>query len=288
MPSPTGGLGILKAGLVSVGSRRAEEEDPLDPEIIKRLDNRFRYVEIGDNYYDDEDDDGIHFERILHWYRNYFSRSDESALAPPDRRGASILLPIGALRALRRLSRFAAGCLVVSGDKGNSNPEQFRGLLDPHTGLGLHPHMVHGSFSVMVNYHAIGAYFTSRGGFVLHNPQEEASLKVSAFVLTGNDDAAAEGASAAAGEGDKAGPRVSAWTGDQIEARSLRRAKAFPHLGDAFYCTIEQFGPHDFFVMQKAMKEDVPTPSLKSVVALLKLSDHDPDVFYTVTFLLPD
>lgn len=36
-----------------------------------------------------------------------------------------------------------------------------------------------------VNYHAIGMYFISRGGFALHNPQEEASLKVSAFVVTG-------------------------------------------------------------------------------------------------------
>lgn len=56
--------------------------------------------------------------------------------------------------------------VVISGDKGNNNPEQFRGLMDPHIA-------VHGSFSVMVNYHAIGAYFTSRGGFALHNPQEE-------------------------------------------------------------------------------------------------------------------
>ena len=36
-----------------------------------------------------------------------------------------------------------------------------------------------------MNYHAIGMYFISRGGFALHNPQEEASLKVSAFVLSG-------------------------------------------------------------------------------------------------------
>jgi len=51
---------------------------------------------------------------------------------------------------------------------------RFRGLADPHIA-------VHGSFSVMVNYHAIGLYCTSRFGFVLHDPQEEASLKVSAW-----------------------------------------------------------------------------------------------------------
>lgn len=41
---------------------------------------------------------------------------------------------------------------------------RFRGLADPHIA-------VHGSFSVMVNYHAIGLYCTSRFGFVLHDPQ---------------------------------------------------------------------------------------------------------------------
>ena len=48
---------------------------------------------------------------------------------------------------------------------------------------------VHGSFSVMVNYHAIGLYCTSRSGFVLHDPQEEASLKVSVLVFTNQEDA---------------------------------------------------------------------------------------------------
>jgi len=49
------------------------------------------------------------------------------------------------------------------------------------------PHLaVHGSFSVMVNYHAIGLYATSKGGFALHNPQEEASLKVSVFMIPSN------------------------------------------------------------------------------------------------------
>lgn len=32
---------------------------------------------------------------------------------------------------------------MISGDKGNNNPDQFKGLMDPHIA-------VHGSFSVMV------------------------------------------------------------------------------------------------------------------------------------------
>lgn len=69
------------------------------------------------------------------------------------------------------VSPYKYRAVVISGDKGNNNPEQFRGLMDPHIA-------VHGSFSVMVNYHAIGAYFTSRGGFALHNPQEEVCYRI--------------------------------------------------------------------------------------------------------------
>ena len=80
-------------------------------------------------------------QRLLGWYREKFGE---------DEGGASILVPIGALRALRRLTAFSGGrCLCISGDKGHNSPEQFRGLMDPHIA-------VHGSFSVMVNYHAIG------------------------------------------------------------------------------------------------------------------------------------
>ena len=304
----------LKEGLISVGSRSAKEADPCDPEIIKRFDNHFRYRVVGEDYYDSEDaDDRKHLKRILNWYLDYFGGSPS---------GASILMPIGALRALRRLTAFSNGrAIVLSGDKGNNNPEQFRGLMDPHIA-------VHGSFSVMVNYHAIGLYFISRNGFVLHNPQEEASLKVSAFVLTGanddeNQDAAwdhitpprgensngsisDDGCTVATAPGeepplddndndddknvneddeDHLAPCASqnketTWTGDAMERLSAARSRAFPHLCRDFEDEIVRFGPNDFFVLQKSIKEDSQQPTLKGIVALLKLGHWDPDVFY--------
>jgi hypothetical protein len=38
--------GKLKEGLISVGSKRSVEPDPLDPEIIKRFDNKFSYRDV--------------------------------------------------------------------------------------------------------------------------------------------------------------------------------------------------------------------------------------------------
>jgi len=182
------------------------------------------------NYYSDKEgeigaSDGMHFERILAWYRDFFGKSD------PAKVGASILFPIGAMRAMHNLSAMSEGrAVVISGDKGNNNVEQFRGLMDPHIA-------VHGSFSLMVNYHAIGAYFTSRGGFTLHNPQEEASLKVSCFVLPGQNDIE-----------DDAG--CEPFMGEGLDKLDVERSRQFPNLKQAFKDHAEDFGPNDFFIMQ--------------------------------------
>ncbi|GMI62452.1 hypothetical protein ScalyP_jg792 [Parmales sp. scaly parma] len=267
--------GELMEGLISVGSKRGVEEDPLDPEIIKNFDNTFTYVPTTSSYYSEigtEDPaDHIHLKRILSWYLDFFSAPEndkETNLSIANNNissstlGASLLIPIGTFRALRRLTNLSSGrAIVISGDKGNNSPSQFRGLLDPHIA-------VHGSFSVMVNYHAVGAYFTSRGGFALHNPQEEASLKVSAFVLTGRDNVGA-------GEG-----KEGIFNMEGLKRLDEERLRKFPILHQAFTDNVDSFGPNDFFVMQKCLKEDAPTPTLKSVVALLKLGDWDPDVFY--------
>lgn len=40
-----------------------------------------------------------------------------------------------------------------------------------------------------------------------------------------------------------------------MDRKDSERAKQFPHLRAAFRTNVEQFGPNDFFVMQKCMKE---------------------------------
>lgn len=40
-----------------------------------------------------------------------------------------------------------------------------------------------------------------------------------------------------------------------MDRKDHERSKLFPHLGAAFRTNVEQFGPNDFFVMQKCMKE---------------------------------
>lgn len=246
--------GVLKEGLVSVGSSREDEPDPLDPDIIGRMENTYKYNAIQPAYYAGEEGDEPYLEMILRWYKEHFKNCSS---------GASFLVPIGALRALRRLSAFSrVGTLVLSGDKGNNAPEQFIGTADPYIA-------VHGSFSMMVNYHAVGLWATAKGGFALHNPQEEASLKVSCFVLPAQSEAP-----------DAEQIKLSSFLGDALDDLDAERAASSVFLRLAFHETCVMFGPNDFFVLQKSLKEDVHTPSLRSVVSMLKLSDWDPDVFF--------
>uniref|UniRef100_K3WP22 Uncharacterized protein n=1 Tax=Globisporangium ultimum (strain ATCC 200006 / CBS 805.95 / DAOM BR144) TaxID=431595 RepID=K3WP22_GLOUD len=259
--------GILKEGLISVGSKKTQEPDPLDPDIIKRLSNLYKYEQIDETFYGEENP---HLNNILKWYHEYYD---------PESSGATVLVPIGALSAIERLSQLSSNrVVVISGDKGNSNPDHFRGVCDPHIA-------VHGSFSVMVNYHAIGIYFASRGGFALHSPQEEASLKVSMFVLPG------EPARLQSAQDQLQQPPPTSMTelyGDDLDRVCEARSRAFPNVSVAFEDEIVAFGPNDFFVMQKAIKEDTKAPSLKAVLALLKLSCWDPDVFYKFRDVLLD
>lgn len=42
-----------------MGSTQLDEPDPLDPDIIQRLDNRFSYRDVPDDYYTNEDGDEV-------------------------------------------------------------------------------------------------------------------------------------------------------------------------------------------------------------------------------------
>jgi hypothetical protein len=91
---------------------------------------------------------------------------------------------------------------------------------------------------------------------------------VSSFVL------APEGTFDTKGSDDKF------FLGDELAQTDTIRAFHFPHLMQEFKDSVDQFGPNDFFVLQKSMKEEFPNPSLKAVVSLLKLGDWDTDVFF--------
>ena len=155
--------------------------------------------------------------------------------------GTALAFPCAALRCLEFLRRLPArgdaqgGLLLLSADKGYHRLEDLQGRREP----GFE---VHGSFSMGVNYHALGRYFARQGGLALHVPQRHLYLEACAFVL---------------------GPP----------------ADAFGETRQAFDEAIAEFGPEDFYLLQSLLDAEHTPLSAEQSLALLRLSRWDPKIF---------
>jgi len=101
-------------------------------------------------------------------------------IAPPSGvcRTATFPLPVGALRLLEWAAALTgdAGFLLLAGDKGYAHPAAFVGAPPPTLAL-------HGSFSTMVNFHALAVAVRAAGGDVLLSPYDDVAFKVAALAI---------------------------------------------------------------------------------------------------------
>jgi len=260
--------GILKEGLVSVGVEVGARGDG-NAMVIDSISNEYKYGEVGTDYYDNfvPPSERPHMSQILSWYQQYFksvpeNHEEEFSL----KNGASFTLPNGFFIALTNLTSLSNGrALIIAGDKGTSNPQRMRGLSDPHLAF-------HGSFSFMCNFHAVMMFIFAKGGFAIPNEQEETSLQVNAYVLSGNGDSCT-------GTSDVKTTTMRSLSIQELDKVNYERSLMFRNLRNSFDDHIKHFSPNDFYLMQRSLKEEAQ-PSLSSIVALLKLSNWDPDVFF--------
>lgn len=125
--------------------------------------------------------------------------------------------------------------LLLSADRGVT-------LLDSLVGQDVPLPNLHGSFSLMVNYHAIGQFVELTGGQALHPEQYQDNLQVAAFLL---------------------GPPPQ-------DGRETRRA---------FADAIGQTGPDDFFAIKQALEPHLDSFTLPQLLSYLRLSVGDTAVF---------
>lgn len=165
--------------------------------------------------------DPVH-ERVLDQYR--------------DRRGC-FTVPGGALAALDRVRGLCAGpMLVLSADKGDVALDDVVGEVAPHIAC-------HGSVSMAVNYHAIGAWTRAHGGTWMHADHHGRALETCAFVL---------------GAGG---------------------ARAWSSTVAAFDRAIARRSPDDFHALKRILVAQAGAMTLCELLAYLRLSGHDPVVF---------
>jgi tetratricopeptide (TPR) repeat protein len=205
--------GQLYEGLVTVSSYQ-HEPDLHDPEILSRVEISYDRNPVEPDYYENPD-----WNEILEYYN---SRLDNTAF----------LFPCAALQCIENFSRISGGrLLVISGDKGYSREEDLLGREEPDITR-------HGSFSMMVNYHAIGKYVQKQGGQSLQITHRHAHLNISAFILGSHP-------------------------GGYTEAHQ------------AYSEAIEICGPDDFYALKKAIEHGYDTWTLEQLLAYIRLSGFD-------------
>lgn len=198
----------------------AAEADPDDPAILDRVKLVYARRPAGPSPYGEPA-----LDAILDDYRRTL----------PD---TAVTFPIGALTCAGNLHRLAGGrWLLLASDKGPVHAEELLHRTEPQP-------VVHGSFSLSVNFHAIGAWFEQVGGHVLDVTPRDGSLTPNGFV---------------------AGARPEAVIRTRL----------------AFADWIERFGPMDFVALQDQVRAvgDKP-PTVDALLAILRLGDWDPWLFY--------
>lgn len=227
----------------------------------------------------------------------------------------SLLLPIGGLNCLRTFLDISHNNLVfLCGDKAYNHIEEMRHPNNRE--IERHPHIaIHGSFSMMVNYEAIKAFLQtnmSNVPFLQHTLNNQNN--------NNNNNNSTSQSSTPSGciqtpflDGFKvalfskllayAAPSTSPSTSSlssQLAATSLSTSPSssplsttLSHLSpsadptsvmlreSAFaFRDIQTFGPDHFSTLQRSIREECPSPSLKFVLSLLRLSQYDSEVFY--------
>ncbi len=153
---------------------------------------------------------------------------------------ATILIPIGGLKLLQNLTRICNGAnvplLSLIGDKGYSSFNDMAGLRNPHIAK-------HGSFSFMVNFHALSLYAVKSGGFMLQ------------------------------------GRNADGFKCCLIGSRKLS-VKNIPMTCLAFNEWAKGFGPESFSTLQRCDRDESVSPGLKHAIAMVRLANNDAEVFH--------
>ncbi len=205
--------GQLNESLLKLASTQPEP-DLSDPELIRRVTLIYHREPVTTDYYDDP-----RFNRLLDYYRRSLN---ETALDFPS-------AALECIRFFRELSDDRL--LLLSGDKGYDRAEDLNQRQEPG-------YAVHGSFSMMVNYHAIGQYFLDQGGMVLQTSYRYGGLNILGFLL---------------------GSQL----GGYVEARQ------------AFYEAVEKQGPDDWFNLTQGLEPHLAALKPEQLLSYLRLSGWD-------------
>jgi hypothetical protein len=208
--------GALAAEFATL-SLPCEETDVTAPHLLDALALELSEQPIGEAYYGDPALDAI--------LARYRARLGDTAF----------LFPIAALHCLAYLRTIGGGLLALVADRGIADERGLNGRAEPALDH-------HGSFSLLVNFHALAEYTRDSGGRVYQTSHRTPRLEVMALAL-GLPELALETAC-------------------------------------AFHDAVERGGPSDEFLVMKAVERHYDECTLAELLANLRFVHADPHIFW--------
>ncbi|PZD96504.1 tetratricopeptide repeat protein [Paenibacillus sambharensis] len=160
-----------------------------------------------------------------------------------------ILFPAVGINCLERLNRLSqAGFVLITADKGDHLLDNWKFAEPPEL-------MVHGSFSLTANYHAIQHAFEQRGAETLFPPHHYKNLNVGCIL-------------------------------------NVEQPTGYPNTRLAYRRCIERFGPDEFFSLKIWVDRNVDSMGLQQLLSFWRLGGYDAEFFIQsakrISGLLPD
>ena len=136
--------------------------------------------------------------------------------------------------------------MLLLSDKGTSDPNTFMSTGDPYIA-------VHGSISMMANYHAAGLWFSQHGGVHYHNPQHDGGIRISCFISTED------------------GTSKDSVINSDITKYNNQQKSEWSEFSSAFNEYVLEFGPTDFYTLHKLISNSIQiSVPLESAANVLK------------------
>lgn len=174
------------------------------------------------------------YEKETYPYRNVISLYQEQL------EDSHILFPAAGIACLEQLNRLSkCGFLLITADKGDHLLDSWKFAEPPEL-------ILHGSFSLTANYHAMNYVFEQKGATVLFPPHHYKNINVGCIL-------------------------------------HLEQPKDYFNLRLAYRRCIERFGPDDFFSMKWWVDRNLDSMGLQQILSFWRLGGYDAEFFIQST-----
>lgn len=211
-----------KLSVCSIALKSKQDPSTLDENLlIKNLMLSYLEEEVQDAYYSDKILDGL--------LEDYRMKLTDSYLFFPEK-------SIDCINNLKSFSK--KGLMLLSMDKGFHRMSDIDNMSKPDI-------ITHGSFSLWVNYHALGSYCQMLGGKTLFTSYSSFHLQIGGFLY-------------------------------------LEDPESYKATNAAYQRYVNDFGPDDYNSIKRLTYNHISKMSLFHVLAIIRLSSHDSSMFVKI------